>query len=84
MADDPTPRTVPRHVAEHLFGILDDIDTASDIAKADDALYRRIVERLHRNRFQFANTDGYKVVFDGEPGFVGGTPATRGPESANG
>lgn len=30
---------------------MDDIDTASDIAKADDRLYRALVQREHAKRF---------------------------------
>ena len=33
-------------VAEWLYGILDDIDTVSDMAKNDDGLYRKTVERI--------------------------------------
>lgn len=48
-----------------LFDLLDDIDTAGDIAKADDKLYRSIVEKAHRRRFEVASTDGYSVTFSG-------------------
>lgn len=61
---------VPRYVAEVLFKILDDIDTAGDIAKGDDAGYRRIVERLQKNRFEVARTDGYHVFFLGDKEFI--------------
>jgi len=38
-----------RHRAESLFTILDDIDTASDIAKGDAALYAKLIQtRLGR------------------------------------
>lgn len=49
--------------AEFLFDLLDNIDTASDVAKGDDALYRSIVERIQRRRFEVADTDGYTVTF---------------------
>jgi hypothetical protein len=49
--------------ARFLFDLLDDIDTASDMAKGDHDVYRRIVERLHRRRFEVADTDGYTVTF---------------------
>jgi hypothetical protein len=49
--------------AEFLFDLLDDIDTASDIAKGDDAAYRSMVERIQRRRFEVASTDGYAVTF---------------------
>jgi hypothetical protein len=50
-------------VAQFLFGLLDDIDTVSDIAKGDNALYREIVERIQRKRFEVGSTDGYTVTF---------------------
>lgn len=68
---------VPRYVAEALFKILDDIDTAGDIAKGDDAVYRRIVERLQKNRFEVARADGYRVFFLGDKEVIPGTPADR-------
>ena len=37
--------------AVRLWALLDDIDTASDEAKADNAAYRERVERLQRKRF---------------------------------
>lgn len=50
-------------IAHFLFGLLDDIDTAADIAKGDHRLYREMVERIHRRRFEVASTDGYAVTF---------------------
>jgi hypothetical protein len=50
-------------IAQYLFYLLDDIDTASDIAKGNDKLYREYVESLHRRRFDVAETDGYSVSF---------------------
>ena len=35
---------------ETLWDILDDIDTASDMAKANDAWYRKRVESLQKKR----------------------------------
>ena len=58
MPDDPRLAA-----AEFLFALLDDIDTASDIAKSDDAIYRTLVHRLNRKRFEVASTDGYSVKF---------------------
>jgi hypothetical protein len=57
------PATDFRAVAERLWSILDDIDTASDIAKGDDDAFRRSVEHLHRLRFEVGSTDGYRVSF---------------------
>ena len=52
-----------REVALYLFYLLDDIDTASDIAKGNDKLYREYVDSLCRKRFEVADTDGYSVSF---------------------
>lgn len=49
--------------AEFLYGLLDDIDTASDMAKGDDAMYRGLVKKYHQRRFEVADCDGYTVTF---------------------
>ena len=47
---------------ETLWGILDDIDTASDMAKENDAWYRKRVEALQKKRWDTTiTTDGYKL-----------------------
>jgi len=48
---------------EKLWGIIDDIDTYGDMAKADEKLYRTLVERRQRQRFEETgiSTDGYKL-----------------------
>jgi len=51
-------------IARALFNLLDDIDTADDVAKGDDALYRNLVRRYHQGRFQYASTDGYNAAFN--------------------
>ena len=49
-------------VAQHLYSLLDDIDTAGDIAKSDDALYRSIVDRTQSKKDVFVvSCDGYTV-----------------------
>lgn len=49
-------------VAQRLYALLDDIDTAGDIAKDDDALYRGIVERTQAKKGVFViSCDGYTV-----------------------
>lgn len=50
-------------IAQFLWKLLDDIDTASDIAKSDDKAYREMVEKIQRRRFEVGTTDGYKVTF---------------------
>lgn len=54
-------------IARHLFDALDDIDTASDMAKNDNAAYRALIGHIHGRRFRVAQTDGYRVVFDRLP-----------------
>lgn len=51
-----------RGVADFLFGLLDEIDTDGDRA-TNDALYRELVEKHHRKRFEVGATDGYRVIF---------------------
>jgi len=47
---------------ETLWDILDDIDTASDMAKANDAWYRKRVESLQKKRWDtMITTDGHKL-----------------------
>ena len=48
---------------EKLWSIIDDIDTYSDMAKADEKLYRSLVERRQRKRFEETGitTDGYEL-----------------------
>ncbi len=49
-------------VAKRLYSLLDDIDSAGDIAKNDDALYRGIVERTQSKKGVFViSCDGYTV-----------------------
>jgi hypothetical protein len=51
-------------IARGLFDLLDEIDTADDLAKSDEKLYRNLVRRHHQGRFQYASTDGYTVDFN--------------------
>jgi len=45
---------------EELWGILDDIDTISDMVKSDDKAYRELVERKQRERWDSGiESDGY-------------------------
>lgn len=55
-----------RETALFLFTLLDDIDTAGDAAKGDDAAYRQMVERIHRRRFEVAASDGHTVTFNSD------------------
>jgi hypothetical protein len=52
-----------REAATALFDLIDEIDTISDLAKNDDKLYRQLVERTQRRRFEIATTDGYSLTF---------------------
>ena len=55
--------SIHKKAAHHLFDLLDDIDTASDMAKSNDAAYRKYVEKVQFRRFEVADTDGYTVTF---------------------
>jgi hypothetical protein len=47
-----------------LWQIIDDIDTASDIAKSNNVAYRNMVEKLQRKRWDTGiTTDGYKLYY---------------------
>ena len=48
---------------EVLFQLLDNIDTAEDVAKSNDAEFRKIAGKYHRRRFEVATTDGHSVTF---------------------
>jgi hypothetical protein len=51
-----------KEIAEALWGILDDISTAGDIAKGDDKAYRRMVEKLQVKRCEhLMSRDGYTL-----------------------
>lgn len=49
--------------ADALYEIIDDIDTISDIAGTSDGLYRRLVENRIEARYDFCESDGYRVLF---------------------
>ena len=53
-----------REIIEKLWVVIDDIDTYSDMAKADDKLYRSLVERRQKDRWgTLINCDGHKLEF---------------------
>lgn len=54
-----------RKVATHLWDIIDDIDTASDVVKDNDKLYRELVEMHQSFRWQhgFIDHETQKVKF---------------------
>jgi hypothetical protein len=49
------------NLVEKLWDIIDDIDTASDMAKDNDRWYRNRVEFLQRQRFDYVMSDGYEL-----------------------
>jgi hypothetical protein len=54
-----------KHTAEKLWQLLDDIDTADDMAKDNDKNYRKICQSIMRGRFKYAESpDGIKLVFN--------------------
>ena len=51
-----------RAIVESLWQIIDDIDTYSDMAKADNILFRSLVERRQKDRWETGiTTDGYSL-----------------------
>ena len=61
MSDKPAPVT-DREIIVYLWAIIDDIDTYSDMAKADDRLYRELVHRRLEDRWRTGITsDGYNL-----------------------
>jgi hypothetical protein len=50
--------------AEKLWNLLDDIDTAEDIAKDDDKLFRQLARKAYKRRLLYAESeDGYGLTF---------------------
>ena len=68
MATTPDPQSAAtwKARAEKLWQIIDDIDTYSDMAKSDDKLYRSLVERKQKLRFEILTSDGYDLYLPGE------------------
>lgn len=66
IAPRPTTSDEWEAVANFLWRLLDNIDTASDMAKDNDKAYRDYVEREQRKRFEVGSTDGYEVRFSAE------------------
>lgn len=50
-----------RSAVAFLWDLLDDIDTAGDVAKENDRLYRAIVNAKQRMRFDRVSSDGYSL-----------------------
>lgn len=51
---------------EFLWQIIDDIDTAGDLAKSDNLVFRQIVEKQQKRRWETGITsDGYTLDFSG-------------------
>ena len=55
-----------RLMASILWQLLDDIDTASDIAKSNDIFYRKMVEAAQKRRHQIITSDGYRLFLPEE------------------
>ena len=50
-----------RATVEFLWDLLDNIDTASDMAKGNDKAYREYVENQQSRRHQRVTSDGYNL-----------------------
>ena len=54
-----------REDREFLWKLLDDIDTAADMAKSDDIAYRRLVDKIQQRRHEVGHSpDGHKLVWE--------------------
>jgi len=61
-------------IARKLWSFLDDVDTADDFSKSDDALYRNLTREAHEKRWQtledhekrwqLSTSDGLDVSFN--------------------
>lgn len=72
-------------VAQYLYQLLDDIDTAGDIAKGDDQLFRAIVERTQTKKGAVvAECDGYTVTLKPLPANAIVTGAEPAGEASGG
>lgn len=47
-----------------LYRALDDIDTAGDIAKGDDVMYRALVDRYHVKRHEIVPKGDVEAMYD--------------------
>lgn len=52
------------HIAYKLFVALDDIDTSDDLAKGNGKLYRNLVRRHHKTRFDVLNANEIDLLYD--------------------
>ncbi len=57
------PRVSEANAVAVLWNLLDNIDTAEDMAKGDDAAFRRLTRRFYRRRFEVAHSDGYGLWY---------------------
>ena len=49
--------------ARFLFDLLDNINTAEDMAQSNHEAFRRLARDQYLRRFEVATTDGYTVTF---------------------
>lgn len=52
-----------KEICEKLWAIIDDIDTYDDMAKSNDKVFRDLVYKAQKKRWQYGSTDGYNVTF---------------------
>lgn len=56
---------VLQEIASALYDIIDDIDTASDVFKTNDKMYRSFVEQIQRSKSLFLESNGYDLFLAG-------------------
>ena len=64
--------------ARKLWTLLDDIDTADDMAKGNHDLYRNLVREAVRKRHEMMVSDGYVLTYTDDPDEVD-APDDLGP-----
>ncbi len=50
-----------RMIVEHLYMLLDNVDTADDLAKDNDKMYRNLAFRAQKKKNEYIITDGYGI-----------------------
>ncbi len=53
-----------KKIAEALWSLLDDIDTAGDMFKPEITNYFKYVNKKAAERFKYAKSDGYRIFLE--------------------
>ncbi len=50
-----------QYIINHLYDLLDDVDTLTDMCKNDDKTYRFLAEKLQKQKNEVIDSDGYEL-----------------------